>query len=212
MLKKTLITIILLSFLALIVTPALALDPEQGKTTKTVDKGSRLKAHGWPVEFTWVDVECFKVPVYFKIAMYIEFPNEKAVKDKGIELKQHSISEYRGYSDPIEVLCNVNIKVGAKLDWVDAAGAPCAWDDSLAKQIQSDSGKWQARIRNSASWGDAEEAVAATGPSPAAIKYIVVRLRDPSLLKFPFDSSKPKKHVANAIVRVKPDFEAQWDP
>jgi len=202
MLKKTLIALVLLSILALTVTPAIAEDPVQEKTKKSVEMGTKMKAHGWPIEFSWVEVDCFKIPVYMKVAMYIEFPNRQKVVDKGIELKQIAINKYEGFSDAIEILCNVNIKVGCK----------CVLTDD-GKKIQDDTGKWSCRVRDDQTWGDDQPNVAATGPSPKAIKYIGVRVSDPKLLDNPFDPAKPKKKVAEAIVRVKPDIEgAQWDP
>jgi len=202
MLKKTLIALVVLSFLALTVTPAFADEPVQAKTTKSLEVGSKIKAHGWPVEFAWRDVECFKVPVYMKVAMYIEFPNEAQVKKDGIELKQTAINEYIGYSSGIEILCNVAIKIGARLELTDDG-----------KKIQSDEGKWTARMRNDQTWGSDKPDVAPTGAGPAVVKYIAVRVKDPKLLDNAFDPLKAKKHVADAIVRVKPNIEgAQWDP
>ncbi len=196
MLKKSLIAVLLVAFL---VSLAVADIPEQDTSNvkKAVDKKLKLKAGGWPVDFKWVDLEGFKIPVTMQVKLYMEILNMQAVIDAGIDLdEQISMSKYAGCSIPIQIKSNFDLKLGADYEFTADGKLLKAKKDKL--EIRDEDCK------------EKKEEVPATMCDSVAKRTVYFRVKEVALVHHEYGKNI---HIADIQVRVKPNFEAQWvDP
>lgn len=196
MLKKSLLALIVLAILAI---PALADIPEQAteEVKKVVDTKLKLKSGGWPVDFAWVDLEGFKIPVYINVELYMEILNMQEVIDEGILLSQDAMDKYSGCSIPIEIKSNFNLKLGVK--------DPEFTADCVAMKAEKD--KLEVRDEDCKS---KKESVPATLCETTAKRTVFFSIKKVALVHHEFGK---KIKCADLQVRVKPDFTVQWvDP
>jgi len=196
MLKKSLIVVAALTILAMAVMPAIADEPQQEDESvkKKVDTKLKLKSAGWPVEFAWVNLDGFKIPVYMMVELYMEILNMQEVIDAGIMLEQVTMSTYEGCSIPIEIKSNFDLELGAKESFTDSGDLMDADKDKL-------------EIRD-ADCEDKEALVPKTLCDSTAKRTVYFKIKNVKLVHHEWGK---KVHVADIQVRVKPAIEyAQW--
>jgi len=188
MLKKTLFGLVVLS--VLVSMPALAEEQDAGDIF-------RLKAHEWPVEFKPIDLN-FKIPVYMDVGLYFEINNKKDVVNNGILIKQESLYVYTGCSIAINIQTNFDMKLGCKIERT-----------ALGDALHGDKTKWTCEVRDEACEVKKEEVPKTLSPVTEKRK-VWVKLENPKVFEVDFGK---KKHIANVILTVKPNWEAVWvDP
>ncbi|MFQ6034922.1 MAG: hypothetical protein ACE5NM_03615 [Sedimentisphaerales bacterium] len=188
MLKNSLIVVAALTILAIVVSPATAGAPKEEKHKDAL----RLKANEWPVEFKWVDLENFVIPVYIDVELYMEIPNMKKVVKEGIHLKQVSLTKYEGCSIPIEVKSNFDLKLGVKLlEWKAACQDMGAEKDTL-------------EVRDADCADEASSVSKTLGGDPAK-RTVYFKIKDVDPYKYDYAKKEP---CADILVRVKPNFDA----
>jgi hypothetical protein len=188
MLKKTLFGLVVLS--VLVSMPVLAAEQDTGDIF-------RLKAHDWPVEFKPINLD-FKIPVYMDVGLYFEINNKKDVVNSGILIKQESINVYTGCSIAMNIQTNFDMKLGCSIERT-----------ALGDLLHGDSTKWSCEVRD-ADCEVKQEEVNKTLSDTTEKRTIWVRLEKPKVFEVDFGK---KKHIADVILNVKPNWEAIWvDP
>lgn len=185
MLKKTLIGLVVLSFVAI---PVMAAE-------QSVGDSFQLKAHDWPavINFQPMDLD-FKVPVYMDVGLYFEINNKKDLVNTGIKITQKSIHVYEGCSIAINIQTNFDMVLGASI-------APTDLGDQLG-------GEWAVEIRDEAC-ETKSETVLKTLSDYTEKRKIWVQLKDPKVFELDFGKDK---HVANVTLNVKPkSIEFTWE-
>jgi hypothetical protein len=189
MLKKTLFGLVVLS--ALVSMPVLAAEQNVGDVFN-------LKAHDWPVEFKALDLD-FKIPVYMDVGLYFEINNKKDLVNNGILIKQESIFVYTGCSIAMNIQTNFDMILSCKIERTELG-------DALH---DSKNTKWTCEVRDEACEVKQEE-VNKTLSSVVEKRKVWVKLEKPKVFEVDFGK---KKHIANVILTVKPNWEALWvDP
>jgi hypothetical protein len=187
MLKKTLIGLVVLSFLAI---PAMAAE-------QSVGDAFQLKAHDWnaTIVFQPIDLD-FKVPVYMDVGLYFEINNKKDLVDTGIKITQKSIHVYEGCSIAMNIQTNFDMVLSATIAATDLGSAL--------------GGEWKVEVRDEACETKSETVLKTLSPVTEKRK-IWVQLKDPKVFELDFGKNK---HVANVTLNVKPkDIEYLWvDP
>lgn len=215
MLKKNLIVLAALTILAMTVMPAIADEPWQDTDSlkKKVDEMLRLKAHGWPVSFEWVDLEGFVVPVYMDVGLFLEILNMGEVVDEGIVLEQVGIDKYEGCSLPFKIKCNFALKLGCKVEPTEAGYDMMRkkYDPTKDPEDQQElddkvSNFWDCEIRD-VTCDDELDEVSPTYCENIKERTIWVEFDDATIVHAPFGKNI---HVADVQVRVKPDLKEQW--
>jgi hypothetical protein len=201
MLKKILIGLVVLSFVALSARAATQLTDYTGTVEPTtIDNGDifKLKAYGWDatVEFKPLDLD-FKVPVYMDIGLFFQINNKKNLVNTGIKLHQVAINKFEGCSIAMEIQSNFDMVLGATVAPTDDYGVPLG-------------GTWSAKIMDEAC--ETESAAVPKTLSPVVEKRkIWVQLKDAKVYELDYGKNK---HVANVTLNVKPkSIEIVWvDP
>jgi hypothetical protein len=201
MLKKTLIGLVVLSFVVVSANAATQLvstgDPV---ATSQGDYGDAfgLKAYGWEatVEFKPLDLDV-KVPVYMDVGLFLQITNRKQLVETGIKLEQKAINRFEGCSIPMEIQTNFDMVLGASV-------APTTPDgDALG-------GTWSAKIMDETCSTESATVIKNLSGDPEK-RTIWVELKDAKVFELDFGK---KKHVANVTLNVKPkSIEILWtDP
>ncbi|MFB0525257.1 MAG: hypothetical protein ACETVZ_06920 [Phycisphaerae bacterium] len=198
MLKKSLIVVAALTILAMAVMPAIADEPSQDTedVKKKIDTKLKLKSAGWPVEFAWVNLEGFKIPVYMMVELYMEILNMQEVIDAGIMLEQVSMSKYDGCSIPIQIKSNFDLELGAKETIVKIGDKTIMDAEKDILEIRDDKCEDKAAF------------VPKTLCDSAAKRTVYFKIKNVKLVHHDWGK---KVKVADIQVRVKPAIEyAQW--
>lgn len=198
MLKKSLIVVAALTILAMAVMPAIADEPSQDTedVKKKIDTKLKLKSAGWPVEFAWVNLEGFKIPVYMMVELYMEILNMQEVIDAGIMLEQVSMSKYEGCSIPIKIKSNFDLELGAKETIVKIGDKTIMDAEKDILEIRDDKCEDKAAF------------VPKTLCDSAAKRTVYFKIKNVKLVHHDWGK---KVKVADIQVRVKPAIEyAQW--
>ena len=188
MLKKTLFGLVVLS--VLVSMPVLAAEQDTGDSF-------RLKAHDWPVEFKPINLD-FKIPVYMDVGLYFEISNKKDLVNNGILIKQESLYVYTGCSIAFNIQTNFDMKLGCSIERT-----------ALGDLLTNSDTKWSCEVRD-ADCEVKQEEVNKTLSDVVEKRKIWVKLEKPKVFEVDFGK---KKHIANVILNVKPNWEAVWvDP
>jgi len=189
MIKKSLIGLILLAFIAL---PAVA-----GIEQETWDDGKKLsiKSYKWPIEFKWLDVD-FVIPVKMDVGLFIEFKNKAKVIEEGILMKQTKVREYEGCSIAIEVQSNFDFQMKAKITRT-----------ALGDLLQSNGDKWSSEIRDE-KCESKKDFVSKTLSDKTEKRTVWVRVKEAKVYELDFGK---KIVIANVTIQVRPSFEAEWE-
>jgi len=193
MLKKILIGLVVLSFVAVSAMAATPPDEDTGDAYA-------LKAHEWDatIEFKPLDLN-FKVPVFMDVGLYFEINNKKDVVETGIKIKQDSIHIYSGCSIPMNIQTNFDMVLGASILPTD-----------LGVALMDEDTEWAVEIRDEAC-ETKSELVCKTLSLVIEKRTIWVQLKNPKTFELDFGKDK---HVANVTLNVKPkSIEYVWvDP
>jgi hypothetical protein len=189
MLKKTLIGLVVLSFLAI---PAMAAEEQDA-----AGDVFKLKAHDWnaTIVFQPIDLD-FKVKVLMDVGLYFEINNKKDLVDTGIKITQKSMHIYEGCSIAMNIQTNFDMVLSATIAATD-----------LGAKLE---GTWAVEVRDENCEAKSENVPKTLSPVTQKRK-IWVQLTDPKVFELEFGKDK---HVANVTLNVKPkDIEYLWvDP